>query len=247
MLDTNNITISPEEYAQLEDYLDAKLQGEELRAFESRLGQDESWVFKLEQVKFLREGIEASAMKSQMDIFHKEMNLSNVPTRAIHKVWPWAAAACFLLVLAAGAWLAGLFTSDSERLFQAYYEKDSGLIAVMSKSENYEFERGMVDYKSDDYSGALGFWLPLLESNPQNDTLQYFVSLSYLEKKDFAEGKLLLQHVINDPSSEFQKDAAWYFGLTMVKQGEFQEAIPYLKLSERKEAEELIQKIYKLE
>lgn len=247
MPDLDDISISPEEYAMLEDYLDGNLSGEALMAFEAKLAQDPIWKYKLDEVKFLREGIEVSAMKAQIDLFHKEMKGSTKSSRSLFSLWPWAAAACFIVFLTAGVFLLGWFTSDSERLFEAYYEKDPGLIAVMSESENYEFERGMVDYKTEKYDEALELWMPLLDADPQNDTLQYFIGLSYLGVEDFTSSQELLQEVANNPNSQFQKDAAWYSGLMLVKQGEYEEAISFLRMSNRKEADDLILKIQELQ
>ncbi len=46
-----------------------------------------------------------------------------------------------------------------------------------------------------------------------------------------------------DAAKPFYKDACWYTGLALLKQGTVNEAIPYLEKSGRPESSELISKL----
>lgn len=246
MADLNDMQISPEEYSLIEDYLDQKLEPSDLEDFELKLAQDQELNEKVRQVQVLRNGIERSQMKSQIDFFHEQLKPENTKSTFTISIGFWLAAACLLLLLSGVIWWTGLFQSTQNQLFETYYQKDPGLSTRMSESSNYEFERGMVDFKTEDYESALDLWQPLLADDPQNDTLQYFVGLSLLEQEDFESSEKYLNQVAENPNSGFYKDASWYFALLLIKEGNFEEAIQYLKSSERKDAESLIKKIQDL-
>ncbi|REG83557.1 tetratricopeptide repeat protein [Algoriphagus antarcticus] len=235
------VNIYPEEYSAMEDYLDGKLSSDDLLAFEKRLNEDSLWQEKLQQVEILRVGIERAAMKSRMEAYHKDMPAPKTSQRFLNSTWVWTAAASLFIVITAGmAFWSGWFDSSSDRLFTAYYSKDPGLTSMMSDSEDYEFDRGMVDYKSGEYAKSLEFWKPLLDQSPQNDTLLYFVAMDYLQIGEMEEAKLLLEQVIKGDGSQFTQDANWYSGLILIKEVKYEAAIPYLKASDRAEAKELI-------
>jgi tetratricopeptide (TPR) repeat protein len=242
------VNISLEEYSELEDYLDGNLSGAVLSAFETRLNEEPLWSEKLSQVRILREGIARAAMKSQLAIFHQEMIPKKSQQRFLNARWIWTVAASLFIAITAGVgFWSGWFDSSSEQLFSAYYAKDPGLTSMMSDAGDYEFDRGMVEYKSGEYAKSLEFWKPLLDLSPQNDTLLYFVAMDYLQLETLEESKLLLEQVIQDDSSQFAQDANWYLGLLKVREGSYQEAISYLNASERDEAAALISKLQELE
>ncbi|WP_075348761.1 tetratricopeptide repeat protein [Algoriphagus marinus] len=242
------VNISLEEYSALEDYLDGNLSGDALSAFENRLKEEALWKEKLSQVMILREGIERVAMKSQLEEFHQGLASKQSQHRFLNTRWIWTAAASLFIVITAGVgFWSGWFDSSSERLFTAYYAKDPGLTSMMSDSEDYEFDRGMIEYKSGEYAKSLEFWKPLLDLSPKNDTLLYFVAMDYLQLESLDEGKLLLEQVILDGNSLFVQDANWYLGLIKIKEHKYQEAIFYLNASDRDEAEGLISKLQEME
>jgi tetratricopeptide (TPR) repeat protein len=115
----------------------------------------------------------------------------------------------------------------------------------MSSGGDYEFDRGMVDFKVGDYSGAANRWDKLFIESPTSDTLNYFLGLSYLELEDLEKSKKLLSNVAETSGSYFNKDANWYLGLINIKEGQYEAAIPYLKASGRDESHALISKLVK--
>ena len=241
------VNISLEEFSALEDYLDGNLTADALTAFEKRINEDALWKEKLDQVRILREGIELAGMKSQLEEFHQEMPTKKAQQRFVNTSWIWIAAASVFIVVTAGVgFWSGWFDSSHERLFTAYYEKDPGLTSMMSDSDYYEFDRGMVEYKSGEYSKSLEFWEPLLDLSPKNDTLLYFVAMDYLAMEELDKGKQLLEQVIKDQRSQFAQDANWYLGLIMIKERKDNNAISYIKASERDEAIELISELKKI-
>lgn len=241
------VNISPEEYSVLEDYLDGKLSGEELLAFAKRVTEEPLWKEKLEEVEVLREGIARAAMKSRMEVFHQQLPTAKTSQRFLNSTWIWTAAASLFIAITAGVgFWSGWFDSSAERLFTAYYAKDPGLTSMMSDSEDYEFDRGMIEYKSGEYAKSLEYWKLLLSQSPQNDTLLYFVAMDYLQIVEMEDAKLLLEQVIKDEESQFRQDANWYVGLILTQEGRYFEAILYLKASDRAEAKSLITQLQEM-
>jgi tetratricopeptide (TPR) repeat protein len=116
-------------------------------------------------------------------------------------------------------------------------------VTAMSSNANYEFDRGMVDYKTGNYQDAIERWENLLAEKPENDTLNYFIGSAFLAMDDPAHAKSFLEKASHMTSGIFAKEASWYLGLSFLKSGNHEEAIKYLQNSEREEAAEIIAKL----
>jgi tetratricopeptide (TPR) repeat protein len=236
--------ISPEDFELIENYLDGSLDASTRVVVESRLNHDVDFRINFEDVQVLREGIQRAALRENMNVFHEnlpEIQYSKLRTSPLY----WAVAASISLLILAGIWWTKPLTSQQEKIFQSYYHTDPGLISTMSSGGDYEFDRGMVDFKVGDYSGAANRWDKLFIESPTSDTLNYFLGLSYLELEDLEKSKKLLSNVAETSGSYFNKDANWYLGLIMIKEGQYEAAIPYLKASGREESHALISKLVK--
>ena len=78
---------------------------------------------------------------------------------------------------------------------------------------------------------------------PQNDTLNYFLGVAQQADGNNAAAIALLKSLASDTAKPFYKDACWYTGLELLKQGAVNEAIPYLEKSGRPESSELVSKL----
>lgn len=241
-----NTSLSQEDFELIELYLDGSLDAASMEAVLMRIRQDEMFASTVEEIKGLQFGLERAALASRLDAFHDDLSHSDKPAIGkVRSLWFWGVAASLFLVMSAGIWWMMGQKSPGEELYQAYFRPDPGLVTTMSGESDYEFDRGMVDYKSGDYAQSLEFWQPLLEQAPDNDTLLYFVGLDYLQIGEIREAKKLLGQVIQNKESQFLRDANWYLGLAYVKEGQLSEAIPYLKTSEKEQAKSLIARIEK--
>tara|TARA_R110002072_G_scaffold216077_1_gene373302 strand:- start:256159 stop:256896 length:738 start_codon:yes stop_codon:yes gene_type:complete len=231
--------ISSEDFELIENYLDGNLDSTSIAKVETRLSQEEDFRINVEEIRDLREGIQRAALKEKLNVFHMDIEKIQPEKNKIHLMY-WAIAASISLFILAGIWWATQSTSPQEKIFQSYYHTDPGLISTMSSAGDYEFARGMVDFKLGEYTEAVNRWDKLLADNPSSDTLNYFLGLSYLELDDFQKSKQLLSNVTGTEESYFYKDANWYLGLIMVKEGNFEAAIPLLDAADREEATMLI-------
>src|SRR4051812_67312 len=125
------------------------------------------------------------------------------------------AAAFIAAIITVGLYFANNQSAE-EKLFASYYKADPGLATVMSVSDNYEFERAMVDYKTGNYSEALARWEKLAKENTMSDTLQYFIGSAYLAHNNPSAAVVYFDKVTAKPKSTFTDDAYWYKGMALL-------------------------------
>lgn len=245
-MDSNNL-YSQQEFERIEGYILGLMTDAEKQSFESELEIDQNLRARYEDIKVLLQEVELASLKDTMEEFHAELKTSTPVIPIISKksfVWkPLAVAASLLFLLAITLWIFLGNTTENEKLYRAYYQPDPGMVTAMGLQSNYEFDRGMVDYKTGDYPAAIARWEKLLSEKPDNDTLNYFLGSAFLAIGDTEHGKSYLEKATQFESGVFQKEAYWYLGLTLVKSGNTEEAIKYLQNSGRKEAAEIIGKL----
>lgn len=244
-MDTN-YNISTEEFASIEKYLLGNASAEERIAFENKIATDSSWASKVNEVKLLLAGIETASLKDRLDTYHANIK-KNQPRqdggRIVLLRRKWLVAASVALLVAVSAWLYISGQNKYETLYTAYYKPDPGLMSAMGVGDNYLFNKAMLEYKTGNYKEAISEWSKLKTGTSQNDTLDYFLGAAQQADGNSAAALILLRSVTSDTQNPFYKDACWYTGLALLKQGSINEAIPYLEKSGRSESIELISKL----
>ena len=86
----------------------------------------------------------------------------------------------------------------------------------------------MLDYKTGNYIKAINEWSKLKTGTSSNDTLNYFLGAAQQADGNNASAIALLQSMTADAEKPFYKDACWYTGLALLKQGKINKAIPIL-------------------
>jgi tetratricopeptide (TPR) repeat protein len=241
----NNIHITEEELQQIDQYLSGQSSPAEKEFFEQRLKTDSDWAAKFKEIKLLSVGIQETSLREQLDAMHKNTFGESKPTvvRSMRWVKKLAAAAVLFVVISTLGWFFFLKKSSEEKLFLTYYKPDPGLATVMSVSDNYEFERAMVDYKTGDFSGALERWKKQLQQNAGNDTLQYFIASAQMANKEQNSAMDLFDKVIANKNSVFNREAYWYKGLALLQQGKKQEAAMAIEQSDHPQKAALLLKL----
>jgi tetratricopeptide (TPR) repeat protein len=124
-------------------------------------------------------------------------------------------------------WLMG--KNSSERIFAENFKPDVGLPLKMDNASAHAFYEGMLDYKQENYEGAIEKWQVLLWEKPQNDTLNYFLGVSHLALGNAAKAIEYLENQERYRQSIFKDDAAWYTALAKIKEGGLEEARGFLQ------------------
>ena len=229
------------------------MSGANEREFRTRLSNDESLNSKVEEVRLLLTGIGAATLEQQLDQFHASITgeastteTSTVPEK--HTIKPrsryfrlLAAASVALVIILAIVLLAG--PNKDRKLFTRFYEPDPGLATAMSASEDYAFNRAMIDYKTENYDSAIGTWTQLLQSKAGNDTLHYFLGVAFLAKDEDDSAAFHLRRTLELPDTTFHSDASWFLGLIYLKQGKKEEAASFIRQSTHPRKQELLRQL----
>jgi tetratricopeptide (TPR) repeat protein len=113
----------------------------------------------------------------------------------------------------------------------------------MSATDNYAFEKAMIDYKKGDYPAAIQAWDSLKKRQPANDTLNYFLGAAHLANKNHGQAVTYLKSVTASATSFFKGDAYWYLGLALLKEGKTEEARAAIQQSTNLNKKELLKKM----
>lgn len=241
-----NYTISTEELESIEAYLRGEITAEQKKNFDTKIDNEALWASKVQEVRLLLTGIEAASLQERLDGYHAVLKKNHPPLKkaklfSINRKW-LVAAAVSLLVAVAG--LVYFFADNRhQKIYANYYKPDPGLMSAMGIQDNYVFNKAMLDYKTGQYKKAIAAWGTLKNSTAANDTLQYFLGAAQQADGNTAAAQALLQSIAADSTKPFYKDACWYLGLALVKQGDIDKAIPYIEKSERPESAELMHQL----
>lgn len=241
--------ISKEEWELIEDFLRNNLSDAQKITFDNLSENDLEFPQKINEVKSVLQGVKEGVLQQKMDVWQENIHsFEEVSVKPIQTDWKkhlMAASILLIIGLAAAWWI--LKPSAEEQLFAQFYKPDPGLATVMAETQQYDFEKAMVDYKSGHYETALKSWEMLLKQSPQNDTLLFFVGSAHLGLDQTSSAIKFLENVAKLPSSTFQKDACWYLGLALLKENQQQKALHYIEQSEHENKQQLISKIKNME
>jgi tetratricopeptide (TPR) repeat protein len=238
--------ISQEEFENIEAYLNNQLSEEELENFNKHLENDKDLRVKIQEIKTLISGVELMGLKNQLNRHHNEIIEDN--TAVNRKIrnnqnpgLKYFAIAATILIFLTGYWF--INQNSNQRLYNNYFMPDPGLPTTMSTSNNYEFYKTMVTYKTGNYKKAIEEWKIQLSKQPENDTLNYFIGVAHMANKNEKDAIAYLKKVNHLQANTFKSDANFYLGLAYLKLNKKEEAKTVLKLSDLPESEELLKKI----
>ncbi len=228
------MNILTEEWNVIESYLDQNEDREKTLLLKEDLDQIPDLDQKIEYVKKMREEIEDCIRMSKIKEFHKGV-LENEKTDSRKRgtkrlklpVFFYSVAA-ILLVLIGIFWMFDSNTSG-EKIFAENFKPDIGLPLKMSSISSYGFYEGMLDYKQENYEDAIVKWNVLLKTNPDNDTLNYFLGVANLALGKADESLDYLQNQDRFKGGMFEVDAAYYAALAKIKEDKLEEAKVFLK------------------
>jgi tetratricopeptide (TPR) repeat protein len=236
--------ISQEDQELIERYLSNELSASELEIFSKRLEEEPLLQSRLTELKLISTGIRESVLSRRLDEFHRELEQEPRKQAPVLRFRTWMAAASVVVLLGILAvWMLG--GSSNSRLYSEYFQPDPGLLTAMGGAEDYDFDRGMIDYKSGKYNEALHHWQALSRTRPANDTLNYFIGSALLASGKTDSAIVYFNRVHTEQESVFRSESFWYLGLSLLKKNKTVEAITAIERSGRKEKDELIRKLRK--
>ncbi|MEX1132072.1 MAG: hypothetical protein WEC15_02505 [Flavobacteriales bacterium] len=136
---------------------------------------------------------------------------------------PWGQylkyAAMVAIVVSGAFWMLTRPTTN-ERLFAEHFTADPGLPVPMSSTNDQPFQDAMVAFKLGDLEEARDKWSSLLQAEPTNDTLRYYIASAALAMEDAAAAIPLYESISADRTSAFHQKARWYLFLAYVRSGD---------------------------
>lgn len=239
--------ISQEEFELIEQYLSNDLPAAEAAIFKTRLLTDDTWRQKTEEMRLLILGINESALEERLNKYHAGITNTSASSGSTGKLIgfsrKWLAAASVVLMVSLATWLIVTKESKEEKLYAAYFRPDPGLLTAMGSSDDYSFEKAMVEYKEGNFKKAIDAWSKLRAAAPQSDTLNYFLGVANMAATNDKAAQEFLSIITSDSNKVFYKDACWYLGLTLLKNGELTKAAEWIQKSGHAESDKLIDAI----
>lgn len=243
----NQYPIQDGQWEEIEKFLLRNMSPEEEADFRERLSKDINLNKATDEMKLLLLGIQETSLQEKLNSFHHQMPAQaenkQAKTARLWSMKTWLAAASVMAVLFVSAYFILGKKDKNTSLYTEYFQPDPGLISAMSGAADYQFDRGMIDYKTGNYDAAIKIWEPLLKERANSDTLNYFLASAYLASDKTEKAIPFFEKVIASAISVFKNDANWYLALAHIKLGNKAKAIPYLERSEHPGKETLLNKL----
>lgn len=230
----------------IERYLNGTMTNDEHSMFEEQLTNNPDLKQQVEDIRLILFGVRKAVLKSKLNAFHEGIKKTHAEEKKETKVRTlyykrFAVAASVALVIGS-FWLMNR-TPRNEKLFSKHFTPDHGLVTTMSETKNYSFDDAMVNYKHGDYDLAIDKWKVLLQEKPANDTLNYFIGVTYLAKGDENSAIPLLTMVKNTKESIFTNETFYYLGLAYLKANNLEAAKNNLSKSNTDKSKTIISEL----
>lgn len=214
-------TLDRATFETIEAYVLDRMSATERAAFEQRLASEPSLRAELELEREHIQAVELGGLARTFRSIAAEERATDTNTeRGRGRYLAYAASIAVLLTVAIW-WFAR--PPLNERLFAEHFMPEPGLPVTMGATDDPVFADAMVYYKEGRYAEASQRWAPLLEQEPTNDTLLFYMAMVEMASSAGAQAIPKLNTVVQGPSI-FQSRARWYLFLLHVERGSLEEA-----------------------
>ncbi|SDL49751.1 Tetratricopeptide repeat-containing protein [Catalinimonas alkaloidigena] len=219
-------------FERIDAYLLETMSPEERQRFEDEVRTQPELAEEVALQRKLIQGIETESVRRLLQELHTRQTAAPVMKASpARRTWlTLTAIAASVLLILIGRWAFVQYASPSSAdLYAAYYSPAPGLPTTLGATDNPDFSEGMVAYKLGNYQEARQWWLPLTQQDAANDTLNFYLGVSYLATTQTDSALYYLRRVYDAPKTSYGSSARWYM------------ALGYLQTSEPERARELLQ------
>lgn len=228
-----------ETYELIEQYLEGKLEGEQLEAFEQALREDSSLAKELElqrSVQVLLAEEDVQELDEKLSELRKDYAAEVPKLLPFKKIWFAAAAVLVLSIVAIG-----LFTKadpiDGEKLYTSYFEPYPADNSVRSTDDDStlirQMESALEAYASEDFDSAVKGFLGYLYTDEDNTRARFYLGVSLLAQGYPEKAAETLVEVAEESESIYADPARWYYALSLIRQSKRSSARKELKQLEK--------------
>lgn len=208
-------------FETIEAYVLDRMSASERAAFEERMAADAEL---RKEVALQQEHIRAVELGGFQRLLQQAGQAHAAPAGGGRGPKLWRYAAMVAVILAAAAWWLAR-TPVNEQLYAEHFRPDPGLPVAMGLTSDPVFADAMVSYKEGKYAEARAKWWPLLQQEPMNDTLRFYIASAWLNEGRAAEALPMLEGVAAEEASAFRDRARWYLFLARIRTGATGEAL----------------------
>ena len=206
-------------FERIEAYVLGSMSADERALFEQELAGDPALRSELELQRENTLAIELGGMERMLKNVSAEHRTPELDRDVSGTNWKsYLKYAAVVAIVLSGAFWVLTRPSTNERLFAEHFEADPGLPVAMGASTDLAFSDAMVAYKLGDYSEARAKWAALLQADPGNDTLAFYIGSAALAMDDVAAAVPLFENL--HAGSAFHDKAQWYLFLAYLKAGD---------------------------
>lgn len=148
----------------------------------------------------------------------KERSYQKKPTKS----WGWKVAASFFLLVGLGYVIFHFANRGSSDIYSQYYLPYPNIVSPVNRSDEGVRSDALADYEQENYQKAIEKLSEQLKSDPQNDILNFYLGQSLLATGDAHQAIPYFKNI--GPTSRFYEPAAWYYGLSLLKSRQIDEA-----------------------
>lgn len=230
-----------ENLKKIESYLAQEMSPEEKIAFETECENNSELRGELELEVAMREEILHAGrekLRSILDDEYEKILAEENKKKPARMIWYYGFAAAATILILFLLWISfGPETQEplfTEEFFAQYYQTPKIVDNFMGEANQDTKEEAIAKYEEGDFERAEELFLELMKENPQNDTLNFYVSIIELEK--------------GNVSSAIERLSSFDFKSPRIQdQSEFYLGFAYLKMGEREKAIQIFEKIAKEE
>ncbi len=210
-------------FEAIEAYVLDRMDADERTVFEQRMATEPALH---EEVELERENIRAVELGGVTRLLNEIAQEEGTKSAGLSgSGWgTYLKYAAVIAVIATGAIWWFTRAPLNERLFAEYFVADPGLPVEMGVADDPVFADAMVSYKEGHYGEASSKWMPLLQQDPQNDTLQFYIGSAAIAGGDADVAIPYFKHICDEATSVFHDKSQWYLFLAYVSAGKVAEA-----------------------
>ena len=236
------MTMEPISTEMLEKYVLGALTPDERQRLERALQADAALRAELAQLQEIALAAETVQLKKSLGQIKGNEETAPAPGGRLRLL-----ITAFLLLLALAAmillWRQAPSGQNPDDALRAYLEPPAGLATPMGASEQLVFMDGMLDYRAGNYALALLKWEKLESSDIGKDSLYFYQAAAHFARTEYAKADALFEKTRMFNNSPFAADLDWYQAVCAAALGQNEKALEYLKRSDHKLRDQLIQQL----